>query len=226
MRLDTAIECVKALTYLSKNFTLEAPAATTTVDLEITKKSVLSNYFNILLKALKRSADVDNVPFVLKHKTLIFSENILTCLKNLLNCAPKIRLHFILPIAYTDNGIMKKIILDILIELTKKVANETTEMNEEQEESVNAILKQFLKHPYLLRTLALQCPYNDLESLASSLLRICAAKNITHIFISDLIEDEINFVSRNMDILRRNSLATRTLAIFSRVKGSEFWILQ
>lgn len=222
LRLDTAIECVKALTYLSKNFTLEAPAATTTVDLEITKKSVLSNYFNILLKALKRSADVDNVPFVLKHKTLIFSENILTCLKNLLNCAPTIGLHFILPIAYTDNGIMKKIILDILIELTKKVANETTEMNEEQEESVNAILKQFLKHPYLLRTLALQCPYNDLERLASSLLRICAAKNITHIFISDLIEDEINFVSRNMDILRRNSLATRTLAIFSRVKGSEF----
>lgn len=222
LRLDTAIECVKALTYLSKNFTLEAPAATTSVDLEITKKSVLSNYFNILLNALKRSADVENVPFVLKHKTLIFSENILTCLKNLLNCSPTIGLNFILPIAYTDNGIMQKIILDILIELTNKVANETTEMNEEQEESVNAILKEFLKHPYLLRTLALQCPYNDLERLASSLLRICAAKNITHIFIADLIEDEINFVSRNMDILRRNSLATRTLAIFSRVKGSEF----
>ncbi|SGZ39967.1 uncharacterized protein HGUI_02167 [Hanseniaspora guilliermondii] len=222
LRLDTAIECVKALTYLSKNFTLEAPAATTTVDLEITKKSVLSNFFNILLKALKRSADVDKVPFVLKHKTLILSENILTCLKNLLNCAPTIGLHFILPIAYTDNGIMKRIILDILIDLTKKVANETTEMNQEQEESVNEILKQFLKHPYLLRTLALQCPYNDMERLASSLLRILAAKNITHIFIADLIEDEINFVSRNMDILRRNSLATRTLAIFSRVKGSEF----
>lgn len=222
LRLDTAIECVKALTYLSENFTLEAPAATTTVDLEITKKSVLSNFFNILLKALKRSSDVDKVPFVLKHKTLLLSENILACLKNLLNCAPTIGLDFILPIAYIDNGIMNKIILDILIDLTKNVADDTTDMNEKQEEAVNDILRQFLKHPYLLRLLALKCPYNELERLASSLLRIWSAKNITHIFIADLIEDEINLVSRNMEILRRNSLATRTLAIFSRVKGSEF----
>lgn len=222
LRLDTSIECVKVLSFLTDKIALEAPAATTAVDLEISKRSAFANYFNILLKALERSSDHESVPFVLRHKTLILNENVLSCLTNLLISTPDIGLDFVLPIAYSENNIIRRTLLDVLIELTKNVGKDKLILTPAQEEAVNNLAKQSLKTPQILQSLASQCPVYEIERLATSLLKIWGPKNLAHIFISDLIEKEIAKVSRNMDILRRNSLATRTLAIFSRIKGNDF----
>ncbi|XBW34527.1 hypothetical protein QEN19_000075 [Hanseniaspora menglaensis] len=222
LRLDTSIECAKTLSFLTENISLEAPLATTAVDFEISKRSSFANYFNILLKALKRSSNHESVPFVLKHKTLLLNENVLSCLTNLLSSTPDIGLDFVLPITFSENTVIRKTLLDVLIRLIKNIPKDKTILSPIQEDAIVMLMKQVEKSPQILNALSLQCPVNEVERLATSLLKVCSPKNITHLFISDLIDEEISKVARNMDILRRNSLATRSLAIFSRVKGTEF----
>ena len=222
LRLDTSIECVKALAFLTDKISLEAPAATTADDLKISKRSAFSNYFNILLKSLERTSDHESVPFVLRHKTLMLNENVLFCLTNLLCSNPDIGLDFVLPIAFTGNSIIRRTLLDVLIELTKNANKDRSVLTTDQEKALNDIIKQTEICPQILTGLASQASVNEVERLATSFLKICAPKKITHIFIAELVDDEIAKASRYMDILRRNSLATRSLAIFSRLKGYDF----
>jgi len=220
--LDTSIECAKALAYLTSKIVLEAPQAASEEELRRSRSALFGNYFNVLLKALEKTADYENIPFVLRHKVLIFNENVILCLTNLLNANANIGLDYALPIGYSSNRMIRLTFLKVFVEITKNINLNTSELNKNQEETVNKILQNMITYPKLLCLIASACPVNDIESLSTSLVSIFNSKNINHILISYLVVDEIENSTRCMDILRRNSIATRTLAMFSRMYGHDY----
>ncbi|KAL6944753.1 hypothetical protein ACO0RG_001500 [Hanseniaspora osmophila] len=220
--LDTSIDCAKALAYLTTRVVLEVPQAANEEDYKRSKSVLFGNYFSILLKALEKTADYESIPFVLRHKVLIFNENVIICLKNLLNANSDVGLNFALPMGYSKNRMIRLTFLKVFVDISKNVRMNSAELNASQEEKINEVLQRMVTHPELLCLIASCCPVNEVESLSTFLVSIFHSKSLSHILISYLIIDEIENSTRSMDILRRNSIATRTLAMFSRICGHEY----
>ncbi|SCV00612.1 LAME_0G10902g1_1 [Lachancea meyersii CBS 8951] len=220
--IDTSIESSKALAYITKDLMLEVPLSISEGELKRSKAVTFGNYFSILLKGLERTATVDAYPSTLRHKIGVLNDNIITSLTNLLNANVDVGLRYALPIGYSKNQGIKVAFLRVFVEIISNFDIQTTKATKEKSELVEQFVVQSLSCPQLLPLVAKVCPANDIDSLASSMLTIYEVKNASHLIVMELIKQEIQAASRYADVLRRNSCATRTLSMFSRLKGSHY----
>ncbi|KAH3901041.1 uncharacterized protein SCODWIG_01065 [Saccharomycodes ludwigii] len=220
--LDTSIDCAKALSYLTTNVILEVSQAVNEEELKRSKSVIFGNYFNIFLRALEKNADYESIPFVLRHKITLLNENIISCLTNLLNANSDVGLDNAIPIGYSSNKTMRITFLKLFTEITRNYGDRKSHSGTLQKSNAEKLLRGFIEYPQCICLISHCCPVNDIESLASSLVNLFQSKNLTHVVIAQLIEDEITRSNRYMDVLRRNSAATRSLAMFSRLKGADY----
>lgn len=220
--IDTLIESSKALSFLTKDVPLEVPASVSEEELKRSKSVVFGNYFNILLKGLEKSTDLERYPASLKHKISILSENVIISLTNLSNANVGAGLRYSLPMGYSKNRNIRIAFLKVFVNI---VSNYSTYKNFSDQHNIaafNEIILVTINHPYYaLKSIAI-CPANDIDSLAAGFVNAFDSRNACHILVAELLNDEIKKSPRYMDILRRNSGATRALSLFSRLKGGEY----
>ncbi|AET40083.1 RasGAP domain-containing protein Ecym_5324 [Eremothecium cymbalariae DBVPG len=222
--IDTSIESSKALAYLTKELVLEAPQSMSEKELSRSKEVVFGNYFNILLKGLEKSTGIKKFPPTLRHKIGLLNENIITSLTNILNYNVDVGFKYALPIGYSPNRNIKLAFLKVFVNIVSNFDISRQKLREQSNEAIDRLTIRAIEEPHLISKAVRVCPANDIDALASSLVTIYNVKNVGHLLVIELIRDEISRATRYMDVLRRNSCATRALSMFSRLKGGAYLI--
>ncbi|AMD22856.1 HHR087Cp [Eremothecium sinecaudum] len=220
--IDTSIESSKVLAYLTKNLVLEAPPSLSETELIRSKQVVFGNFFNILLKGLEKSTSIKKFPPTLRHKIGLLNDNITTSLTNLLNFNVDVGFKYALPIGYSPNRNIKVAFLKVFVNIVTNFDISNKEITQKRNAAIEELAMAAVKDPSLVSKTARVCPANDTDALAGSLVSIFNIKNAAHLIVIELIRDEISTASRYMDILRRNSCATRALSMYSRLKGGAY----
>lgn len=222
--IDTLIESSKALAFLTQNVPVEVPPSVSEEELRRSKSVVFGNYFNILLKGLEKSTDLEKFPAALKHKISILNENVIISLTNLSNANVDAGLQYSLPMGYSDNKNIRIAFLKVFINIVNNYSTQKNHSDEPKLKATNEILLHLIKHPYFVLKATSVCPANDIDACAAGFVNAFDSRNASHILVSELVAEEIRRASRHMDILRRNSCATRALSLLSRLKGNEYLV--
>lgn len=223
--IDTLIESSRALAFLTQDVPLEAAPSVSEEELRRSKFVVFGNYFSIFLKGLEKSTDLDKFPASLKHKISILNENVIIALTNLSNANVDAGFQYSLPMGYTPKN--KSIRLAFLKVFINIVSNYQAKKNPSiifKMAAMDEIILHLIKHPYLALKSATICPPSDIEACAAGFVNSFDARNASHVFVKELVVEEIRNAGRHMDILRRNSIATRALSLFSKMKGSKYLV--
>lgn len=222
--IDTLIESSKALAYLTHDVPLEVPASLSEEELRRSNSVVFGNYFNIFLKGLEKSTDLEKFPASLKHKISTLNENVIIALTNLSNANVDAGFEYSLPMGYSPNRNIRLAFLRVFINIFSKYSTNRGPMGKAKTDAMNEILLHLVKHPYFALKAASICPASDIEACAGGLINAFDSRNASYVVVSELIAEEIRNAPRHMDILRRNSCATRALSLFSRLKGNEYLV--
>ncbi|CDO94877.1 unnamed protein product [Kluyveromyces dobzhanskii CBS 2104] len=220
--IDTTIESSKAIAYLTKDLVLEAPQSMSEIELQRSKSVVFGNYFNILLKALEKGTSVENFPTTLRHKIALLNENIIMSLTNLLIANVDVGLNHATPIGYSINRNIRLAFMNVFVNIVSSFDISNIRTKRKRDEIVEEIVLMSLKSPALLCKACRVCPASDIDPLASSIVYVFDIKNAAHIIVTELVRDEIVNATRHMEILRRNSCATRALSMLARLKGMDY----
>ncbi|GAV47238.1 hypothetical protein ZYGR_0H00790 [Zygosaccharomyces rouxii] len=222
--IDTAIECSKALAFLTKNVPLEVPPSVSEEELKRSKYVVFGNHFNILLKGLERSTDLDSYPPSLKHKISVLNENVIISLTNLSNANVDAGLQYSFPMGFSKDNNIKIAFLKVFINIVNNYSACQGQEEESKLRAQNNIILVGLKNPSSVINFTKICPANEIDSLAAGLVNAFDSRNASILLVMELIKYEIKNAPRHMDILRRNSCATRALSLFARNKGNEYLV--
>lgn len=220
--IDTAIESSKALAFLTKNAPLEVPPSVSEEELKRSKYVVFGNHFNILLKGLERSTNLDAYPPSLKHKISVLNENVIISLTNLSNANVDAGLQYSLPMGFSRNNNIKIAFLKVFINIVNNYSVSEDQMHEAKLRAQNDLLLYAIENPSAIINFTEICPANEIDSLAAGLMNAYDSRNASILLVVELIKNEIRNVPRHMDILRRNSCATRALSLFARSKGNAY----
>lgn len=222
--IDTVIESSKAIAYLTKNLPLEIGSASTEDEMRRSLFVKFGNYFNILLKGLRKTMDHEKYPLSLRHKMGIVNENVIWALTNLSRANIESSWKFTLPMGYSSDRSIRIAFLKLFINIVSSMQIQKKEIENEKLEAVDNFLQFIVENPQLSYAIANTCPSKDLDAYATVLINGLEKRNAAHIIVCQLITEEITHASRPMDILRRNSCATRALSLFSKYKGSKYLI--
>ena len=220
--IDTTIESSKAITYLTKDLVLEAPQSMSELELQRSKSVVFGNYFNILLKALEKSTCIENFPTTLRHKIALLNENIIMSLTNLLIANVDVGLNHAIPIGYSNNRNIRLAFMNVFVNIVSSFDTSNNSVKKKRDEIVEEVVLLSLKTPAMLSKACRVCPASDIDALASSIVYVFEVKNAAHIIVTELVREEISNATRHMEILRRNSCATRALSMLARIKGMDY----
>lgn len=223
--IDTLIESSRALAFLTQDVPLEVAPSVSEEELRRSNYVVFGNYFSILLKGLEKSTDLEKFPASLKHKISILNENVITALTNLSNANVDAGFQNSLSMGYTpQNKSIRLAFLKVFINIVSNYHAKKNPSVKLKMAAMDEIILHLIKNPYLVLKCATICPPGDIEACAAGLVNAFDARNASYILVKDLVAEEIRNAARHMDILRRNSIATRALSLFSRLKGSEYLI--
>lgn len=224
LHIDTAIESSKVIAYLTKDLPLEATISSTEDEMKRSKFVIFGNYFNILLKGLEKTMDHEKYPVSLRHKMNIMHENVILALTNLSSSNIESSWKFTLPMGYSRNKSIRVAFLKLFINIVSSMQIQKTMIENEKLKAMDDLLQFAIDNPEFTYVVANTCPAKDLDAYATVVVNGLETRNAAHIIVSQLVTDEIRHASRPMDILRRNSCATRALALFSKYKGSDYLI--
>ncbi|CCE61164.1 hypothetical protein TPHA_0A00790 [Tetrapisispora phaffii CBS 4417] len=222
--LDTSIESSKAIAYLTNGILLEAAYSASKEEYRRSIGFEFRNYFGILLKGIEKTIDIKNCPISLKHKINTLNENLSISLQNLSKANIEPALQYTLHMGYSENIDIRKSFLNVFINVVKNYPSHVSSQQKEKNEATESILTFLIENVQIVSYSIDLCEPSEMDGFAVSMLTTFESRNAGHIIVSQLIKEEIQKAPRSMDILRRNSIATRSLSIFSKAKGREFLI--
>ena len=222
--IDTAIESSKAIAYLTDNLPLEIFWSGSAEEVTRSKVVFFGKYFNVLLKGLKKSMDLQDCPVTVKHKMTLLNENVILALTNISKSNTEVSIQFTLPMGYSYNKDIKIAFLNVFANILSRYPLDNRKLEEERLVTIDKILLFTIEHSEIAIYSARVCPVNDIDQYTAVLVNAFETRNASHIIISELIKDEIRNSIRPSDILRRNSCATRSLALLAKDKGYDYLI--
>lgn len=222
--LDTSIESSKAIAYLTSELPLEVPPAFSEEEMSRSAGLIFRNYFGILLKGIERATDFNKFPPSLKHKVSILNENLITSLTNISNSNVEPALQYTLPMGFSENKDIRISFLKVFINVVKNYPDRKAKNKRISVEATDELLNYVIQYPHLISQATKSCTSNEIDEFTMGLVGAFETKNAAHIVVTQLIKDEIQNSTRYVDILRRNSVATRVLSLYSRSKGNDYLI--
>ncbi|CCH61653.1 hypothetical protein TBLA_0F01100 [Henningerozyma blattae CBS 6284] len=220
--VDTSIESCKALSYLTENVPLEIPPSVSEAEMKRSKNVIFGNFFSILLKGLRKTTDLEQFPPSLKHKIHVLYENIISTLTNLSNANVTTGLRYTLPMGNSNNRDIRLAFLKLFTEIVNNYSKHKDILEQEKSDYTKDLLRIVVGSPNFVLKATQICPANDIDEYTASLVNLFEICGHSNILINVLIEDEIDRATRHMEILRRNSCATRALSLYSRSKGRDY----
>lgn len=222
--IDTSIESSRALAYLTKGVPLEVPFSNTKEELKRSTSVIFGNYFTILLKGLETCTNLDEYPVALKHKMSLLNGNLITSLTNLSIANVDASFQFTLPMGYSTDKNIKIAFMKVFIDITNNYPFQNTKSNKNENAVVESFVKVLLKHPEYVYFGSLVCTSSEIDAYAAGVINAFETMNSGHIAVLELITSEIHNATRYLDVLRRNSSATRALSLYARARGNNYLV--
>lgn len=222
--VDASVESTKTLAYLTKNLPLEVSFTNSKDEMKRSTAVVFGNYFTILLKGLKKHTNFETYPIVLKHKIVQLNDNIITALTNLSNANVEASFQFTLPMGYSSNKNVRIAFLKVFIDITANFSHTKIDFEKVQKDAVNKFIDVMIKYPVIAYQSSLICPATELDSYAASIVNAFETRNAGHVVVCELITKQIRNSLKYLDVLRRNSCATRALSLYARMKGNTYLV--
>ncbi|CAL9732625.1 inhibitory regulator protein Ira1p [Monosporozyma unispora] len=222
--IDTSIESSRALAYLTKDVPLEVPFSNTKEELKRATSVMFGNYFTILLKGLETSTNLEKYPVALKHKISLLNGNLITSLTNLSIANVDASFQFTLPMGYSTDKNIKIAFLKVFIDIANNYPFQKTKSKKSQNEAVTSFINVLLKYPEFVYLGSLVCSSSEIDAYAAGIINAFETMNAGHIAVLELITSEIHNATRYLDVLRRNSCATRALSLYARARGNNYLV--
>lgn len=222
--VDTAVESSSAIVFLTRDLPLEILDTTATEDRTKLSYMTFGYYFNIFLEALSKCTDPESFPVSLKHKMNQLNDNLISTLSNMSNNNVESSLKFTIPMGFSKDKNIRVAFLKVFTNIVSNYNKKLVLFEENKLLAIDRLLVYAINHPELTVSAANQCPANELDAYSDAIVSAADTRNAAHLIVSHLVEDEIEKSGRPMNILRRNSSATRTLSILSRTKGHDYLV--
>ena len=216
LRMDFASECLRCLALLLHALVLDIPDGTKESNLEHARNLVFSWYFTLFVKVLQRLTADAPAPRH-KYKVQGILDNVLAAFSNVLRSNSNIGMPFALPLCCHENKKIRTIFLDIFATMLSSRKQQLAE--EEFPDAQIAALAD--AHEVFSAAAAVASP-SEHNLLAASLNGLFAhTKRLDRLF-QNLLEDELEHVTRTSDIFRGNSCLTRLMSILAKEYGLPF----
>ncbi|ODQ81722.1 hypothetical protein BABINDRAFT_159971 [Babjeviella inositovora NRRL Y-12698] len=227
MYLDLALESSRALSLALEGHTLATPQATSSKDLKHSKKLVFGNYFSLFYRVLEKfnqkgKTKQDASPLN-THKTDAICELMIICSTKLFQSNVEAGLRIALPYCYHENQKTRLSFIHVFINIATSLQNSEQENFKWTTEKRDTVIAKFLlDYPSLAVAVADACPVSQTDFLATSFLFLYDNQEDLLRNLAALVVSEINYSTRHVDILRRNSVATKLLSMYGKKYGSDY----
>ncbi|EGV64718.1 Ras GTPase activating protein ira2 [Yamadazyma tenuis] len=221
LNVDLATESSKALALQLEDLLLDIPEGTSEKDVPKYKDLSFANYFSLFYRILTKYTMNNSGNVKSKYKIQAIVDNVLKCITNILQYDTDIGLQLVFPLGYHDNKKIRALFLSVFAEMLyerkiiRKKSKDFTEINLLGIGSLTDIL-----------TSASVIASNQNHNLyASSLFGVYGYLHKLDELFENLLNEEINNVSRTADIFRRNSTLTKLLAKLAKDDGMDYLTL-
>ncbi len=154
------------------------------------------------------------------QRSVSFCNYIIECLTNLLKGNPDVGLKFGLPIGYHKNPKIRTSFIKVFTTIIQQgLANN---FGEGEVEKYIDLMKFLSENPLICANICDHCPASEVDSLAIALLELFENNGNSLVLLKLLVAREIQNTTRVVDLLRRNSVASRMLALYSKKYGGEY----
>ncbi len=247
--LDLSTESIKAAASYSKRTILEVPHSVSEDDYLQAKSSVCSRFFTIAVRGLEKYEGMnnrynnDNVSSFIVAKTLystasvpsfestssvskqnqrsnVISEHLIITLTNVLQKNIDVGLKFALPLGFHQLPSIRQAFINVFIGIIQKTATQVSDTTVEQR---NLQVLDFLSDNLAVCVAICEvCPASDVDSLASIFLNLYESKGKGLELVKAIVTREIENTQRVVQLLRRNSVATKMLTLYAKKYGTEY----
>ncbi|KAI9326596.1 hypothetical protein DFJ73DRAFT_766700 [Zopfochytrium polystomum] len=216
---DTTNEQKGKLFYKNLSFFLKVLQRVKMLETAETKKLDMLNISDATIVASRARENIQNLLQPLKENTIL-------SLSNLLAANIEVGLKYSLSMGYHEDAKIRTSFMEVLTNLLESGAKEQFEglgeegqvLHRRYERLVDLVVNQDLT---IALTLA---EVSDGDDVASVLISIFAAKGHVKRLLTAVIEHEVARTDYTQNLFRRNSMATRLLASFSRLCGHDYLV--
>ncbi|KAF7549990.1 hypothetical protein G7Z17_g6012 [Cylindrodendrum hubeiense] len=223
--LDKA--CLKSLADLTFRLPLQPSDSHTDAGMSEMKSQMFHTYFNRFLSLLNHepsdsSRSDPSLGVTIRDETISNSDLAITILSNLLSANIDVGLKHSLNIGYHDNVEIRtafvKVLYNILIQGTE-FSNLTDSAVSEKYEELLELLTSDLS---LAMSMSVACPSTDVDELTICLLTVFEQRGLIFELLEALVKQEIEDTENEAELLRRSCVATKTLSVYAKWKGSSY----
>lgn len=214
LNVELASECSKVLEIQLRNMALEVPDGTKEKNVKQTKDLLFSNYFSLFYKILQKHTTGNFSALMMRSKFKIqnITDNSLKCISNLLESNTDIGMRFVLSLGYHENKTIRSFFLNIFADML------ASRKSQDKEKYADEFLHA-LAHSDIVGAAAFVASPAEHNLLATSLHGIFSYLSKLDTLFCQLLEEEVNSITRSSDIFRRNSTLTRLMSIFAKEDG-------
>ncbi|KAH7134832.1 hypothetical protein B0J13DRAFT_597650 [Dactylonectria estremocensis] len=223
--LDKA--CLKSLADLTFRLPLQPSDSHTDAGMSEMKSQMFHTYFNRFLSLLNHEPSDSGrsdptLGVTIRDEMISNSDLAITILSNLLSANIDVGLKHSLNIGYHDNVEIRtafvKVLYNILIQGTE-FSNLTDSAVSEKYEELLELLTSDLS---LAMSMSVACPSTDVDELTICLLTVFEQRGLIFELLEALVKQEIEDTENESELLRRSCVATKTLSVYAKWKGSSY----
>ncbi len=245
---DLALGTAKVVASLSEKSIIEVPRTGNEEDYMQAKSTQCAQFFSLAMRLLEKhegnsemsdingssrsstiaktltsSASVPSSSYSGKQQNQRSLAIVECCIKALANSTRlnmDVAMKFAIPMGYHKNPKIRTAFLGIFKDLV--LQGKTNILDASEEDKYNSLMRFLADNLYLCIDLCDNCPASEVDGLASALMDLYETQGNGLQLLKAAVTREIENTVRVVDLLRRNSVATRMLALYARKYGSEY----
>ncbi len=239
---DLALESAKAASYMTKGITISVPQTSSEEDYLQAKSTSCASFFSTGIRALDKYTG--SGAFNMNSSSSVIAKTIgsldssqsggkqiskrydticlyvISMLSNLLKMNSDVGLKFAIPIGYHSSPKVRGAFIQLLSNILQQGVN--SGIGENEDEKFHTLLCYIRSNLSVAVLLCDICPAGEADELASALLNLYATNGSSLTLIKAALTKEIQITTKVVELLRRNSVATRMLVIYAKKYGASY----
>lgn len=175
---------------------------------------------NSVVRSFNSSKSSDYFIHEQKRRAKRICDYCITSMSNMTRVNMDVALKFAIPMGYHKNAMIRSSFLGIFTDLV--LQGKSNVINKSDNERFTSLLKFLVENIHIAVDLCENCPVTEVDGLASALMNLFETQGKGLSLLKAAVTREIHNTVRVVDLLRRNSVATRLLSLYAHKYGSEY----
>ncbi len=245
---DLALESIKATALMMKGTSIFVPGSNSEEDILQSKSVVCANFFSVGVRTLEKYTGVSSSNFngssSMIEKTMNSSSAsslpssehsnnkpisqrdsaicnyIVELLSNILKMNSDVGMRFAFPLGYHNSPQVRSAFVNVLANVL--VEGTGGQLDSTLDDKYQSLMKYLRSNLSIAVLICDSCPAGEIDGLATALLNLYMSAGLGLTLIKAAVAKEIQRTTKVVELLRRNSVATRMLGIYAKKYGSNY----